>query len=174
MGSKVMSDFLLELPKSPEKEVFTVRNGDKYFGVITGENSLYVLKEEFDSPLRASNHARSLKRQHKIKTLIKNEKNTFVTTNTFKLLRNSRLYTEAEMASQTGLKFREVWIIVSPKGEFVSTMLSDQTVVTYVKDKDLAKTYRTYEEAILNLKTLDMVVKRGHSLRRFFERNDRA
>jgi hypothetical protein len=78
------------------------------------------------------------------------------------------------MASQTGLKFREVWIIVSPKGEFVSTMLSDQTVVTYVKDKDLAKTYRTYEEAILNLKTLDMVVKRGHSLRRFFEKNDRT
>ncbi len=53
-------------------------------------------------------------------------------------------------------------------------MLSDQTVVTYVKDKDLAKTYRTYEEAILNLKTLDMVVKRGHSLRRFFEKNDKA
>jgi len=34
-------------------------------------------------------------------------------------------------------------------------------------DKDDAEFYKTYEEASLKAKTLDMTVRRGHKLRRF-------
>jgi hypothetical protein len=37
-----------------------------------------------------------------------------------------------------------------------------------------AKVFKNYEDASAFLKTLDMVVKRGHSLRRYFVRNEES
>lgn len=163
---------LLQIPKNPEKEVFTVKHNGNYYAVVTGDDVLYVSPEVFDSPLKASNHARSIKRQHKIDVKIKKDQKTKVLNNTTKIPRKNKLYTEAEMASETQLKFREVWIILDPWGRFAKTIIKNNTVVEYASDKESAQRFGSYEEAILQLKTLDMVVKRGHKLQRFFERKD--
>lgn len=73
------------------------------------------------------------------------------------------------MASETKLKFREIWVILSPAGLYAANIITDNTVVTYEENKDDAQRFRTYEEAIIQLKTLDTVIKRGHRLQRFFE-----
>lgn len=163
-------DNLLEIPKTPEKEIFTVKHNGKYYAAITGEQSIFVSPEIFDSPLKASNHARALKRQHNIDVKIKKDEKTKVVNNTTKILRKKQLYTEAEMASETKLKFREVWVIVGPTGKYATNILTDKTVADYVVNKDKAQTYRTYEEAIITLNVLDKVIQKGHQLRRFFER----
>ena len=163
---------LIEIPKHPDKEVFTVKVDNRYYAVITGNDSMYMIPEMFDSPLKASNHARSLKRQLKIDVNIKKEQKTKVLNNTTKILRKKQFYTEAEMASETRLKFREVWLIVSPDNRYVGQVLKDNEVVKYVESQNYAFAFKTYEEATLNLKTLDMVVKKGHKLKRFFERRD--
>lgn len=171
MGSQVIKA-LLEIPKNPEKEVFTIKHNGEYYAAIAGDSSVYVCPEAFDSPLKASNHARAVKRQHKITVNIKKQEKTGVSKNTPKMIRRNRLYTEAEMASQTELKFREVWLIVGPNGNYAGEVLTKDKVVSYVADKESANTYKTYEEAIITLNVLDRVVKKGHQLRRFFERKD--
>lgn len=163
---------LIEIPKHPEKEVFTIRIDNLYYAVITGHDSIYMSPETFDSPLKASNHARSLKRQLQIDVKIKKEEKRTVVNNTTKILRKKQLYSEAEMASETKLRFREVWIIVGPNGKFATSIIQNNTVVNYANNKEEAQRFRTYEDAILQLKTLDMVVKRGHRLQRFFEVKD--
>ena len=163
---------LFVIPKHPNKEVFTVKLNDKYYAVIMGDDTIYMSPETFDSPLQASNHGRALKRQLKIDVKIKKKQKPKVLNNTVKILKRNRLFTEAEMASETRLKFREVWLIISPDERYVSEMLKNNTVVEYVSDDSLAHTFRTYEEANLNLKTLDMVIKKGHRLKRFFERRN--
>jgi hypothetical protein len=163
---------LLEIPKNPDKEVFTVKHNGSYYAVVTGDDVLYVSPEVFDSPLKASNHARSIKRQHKIDVKIKKEQKSKVLNNTAKIPRKNKLYTEAEMASETKLKFREVWIILDPWGRYAKNIIKNKTVVEYSSDKESAQRFGSYEEAVLQLKTLDMVVKRGHKLQRFFERKD--
>lgn len=163
---------LLVIPKHPNKEVFTVKLNDKYYAVITGDDMIYISPEVFDSPLKASNHARALKRQFKIDVKLKKEQKPKVTNNTTKIRRKKEFYTEAEMASETKLKFREVWLIVSPDDRYVGEMLKNNSVVSYVDNKSYACSFKSYEDAILNLKTLDMVIKKGHKLKRFFERRD--
>lgn len=161
---------LLEISKNPEKEVFTVKHSGKYFAVITGEKSVYVCLEEFDSPLKASNHARALKRQNNITVNVKKQEKLSVSKNTATISKKNKLYTEAEMASQTKLSFREVWLIVSPDGLYASELLENNEVVKYKKNLNDAQTFKTYEDAHMYLTTLNMVVCCGHSLRRFFER----
>jgi hypothetical protein len=73
------------------------------------------------------------------------------------------------MSSRPHLKFREVWVILSPRGEFVEKAIEDATLVQYRKDRKKAEIFKSYEDALFKLKTLDMVVKKGHYLRRFFE-----
>lgn len=163
---------LIEIPKHPDKEVFTIKVDNRYYAVITGNDSIYMIPEMFDSPLKASNHARSLKKQLQIDVKIKKEEKRTVVNNTTKILRKKQFYTEAEMASETRLKFREVWLIVSPDNQYVGEVLKNNEVVKYVESQGYAFTFKTYEEATLNLKTLDMVVKKGHKLKRFFERRD--
>lgn len=163
---------LLQIPKNPEKEVFTVKHNGSYYAVVTGDDVLYVSPEVFDSPLKASNHARSIKRQHKIDVKIKKEKKTKVLNNTTKIHKKKQLYTEAEMASETKLKFKEVWLILSPDGKFASNILVNDKVVNYVKERNSAQVFKTYEEASITQNVLDRVIKKGHQLRRFFERVD--
>lgn len=163
---------LLEIPRNPEKEVFTVKHNDKYYAVITGDDKLFISSELFDSPLKASNHARSLKRQRNINVKIKKEQKTKVFNNTTKILRKNQLFTEAEMASETKLKFREVWVILSPAGFYAKNIIQNDTVVDYSAERNDAQVFNTYEEAVIQLKTLDIVVKRGHKLQRFFIKRD--
>jgi hypothetical protein len=160
---------LLEIPKNPDKGVFTLKHEGKYYGAITGDTSVFVSPVVFDSPLKASNHARSLKRKNKINLSIKKQNNVDATKNTYKIARENCFYTEAEMASRTDLKFREVWLIVNLEGKYASQILSNNNVVKYVNKKEKAQSFKTYEEAQTHLKTLDTVVRRGHTLRRFFE-----
>jgi len=161
---------LLEIPKNPEKEVFTVKHKGKYFAAITGDKSVYISQEGFDSPLKASNHARALKRQNNIVVNVKKQEKSNVAKNTATIAKKNKLYTEAEMASQTKLSFREVWLIIGPDGLYASNILTNNEVVKYEKDKDKAQMFKTYEDAHMSLTTLNMVVCCGHNLRRFFER----
>lgn len=161
---------LLKIPTNSEKEVFTVKSGITYYAAIKGEDCIYLSLKAFDSPLKASNHARSAKRELQNTPNVKKPKKNTQKANTRKITVKRQLLEEAEMTSATRLRFREVWLIVSPEGKYASKILSGKKVVTYVKDKNKAEVYSSYEDASVSLNTLDMVVRRGHSLRRFFER----
>lgn len=160
---------LVRIPRGPEKEVFTVRAGDRYFAFITGAEDIYLLEESFESPLVASNKARALKRQHKIQVNLKKTKKPAVQS---KLQPKCVLYTEAEVAKLTHLRFRETWLICAPKGGYVKKVMQDNKVVEYTNDNKEAKSFKSYEDAADYVKTLDMVVKKGHNLRRYFTRTD--
>ena len=159
---------LVSIEKNPDKEVFAVRINGAYHGAVTGENEIYLTAESFESPLKASNNARALKKKHQIKTDIKKFETFKKSPAAPKIVRSVYLYTEAEMASITHLRFREAWVIVSPTGDFVIDPKRPGMITEYVKTKEKAKIFPSYEAANLRLKTLDMVVKRGHTLQRFF------
>ena len=84
-----------------------------------------------------------------------------------KLLEQPILFSEAAMASIPTLDFYEIWVIENPKGLYVCTFLKNKKIVDYCSNKEDAEFYKTYEEASLNAKTLDMTVQRGHRIRRF-------
>lgn len=157
---------LVQIPKNPEKEVFTLRAGEHYFAFITSEDSVFLVTEPFKSPLIASNKARSLKRVHKIQV---NLKKTEKPKTASKLQPKCVLYTEAEVAKLTHLRFRETWFILAPKGGYVKKVMEDGEIVEYTQDIKDAREFKSYEEASDYLKTLDLVVRLGHGLRRFFK-----
>ena len=160
---------LVKIPRGPEKEIFTVKSGDQYFAFITGAEDIYLIDEPFKSPLVASNKARALKRQHKIQVNLKKTKKPAAQG---KLQPKCVLYTEAEVAKLTHLRFRETWLICAPKGGYVKKVMQDNKVVEYTNDNKEAKSFKSYEDAADYVKTLDMVVKKGHNLRRYFTRTD--
>jgi hypothetical protein len=156
---------LLELDKSSDKEVFTVKVDGEYYAVINGEDKFYIVPEKFKSPLVASNTARKLRRERKIKfELTKANKKT----SKAKIAEKLRIYTEAEVGHLTHLKFKEAWFILAPNGQYVRSVMKNKKVVEYAKEVDNAKIFPTYEDASDYVKTLDLVIKRGHTLRRFF------
>jgi len=157
---------LVQIPRNPEKEVFTLKAGDHYFAFITSEEGVFLVPETFSSPLVASNKARSLKRVHKIQV---NLKKTEKAKTPSKLQPKCIFYTEAEVTKLTHLRFRESWFIVAPKGGYVKSVMEDNKVVEYAKDLSKAKDFKSYEEASDYMKTLDLVVQAGHSLRRYFK-----
>jgi len=163
---------LISIEKNPEKEVFAVKINGFYHGAVTGKNEIYLTTESFESPLKASNNARALKKKHQINADIKKFETFKKSPVATKIVRTVYLYTEAEMASITHLRFREAWVIVSPTGGFVVDPKKPGMITEYVKTKEQAKIFSSYEAANLRLKTLDMVVKRGHSLQRFFIKVD--
>ena len=159
---------LVKLETNKDKDIYTVKMGTCYHGVVVGDDTLYVTEEAFESPLKAANAARKLKRENKIIRTIKKKRDLeqpFIQT---KITRVEKLYTEAEVAALTHLRFRETWVILSPNGEFVKNMLKDKNVVNYCKNKSDALTFTTYEDASVNQKTLNLTVRNGHYLRRFF------
>jgi len=159
---------LIKLYINDDREIYTVKISENYHGVVVGDETLYVTAEAFVSPLKAANAARKLKRENQINRTIKKKSDVNNTVIQTKIHRVKKLYTETEVASITHLRFREVWVILSPKSEFVKTVLTWNKVVEYSKKKEEAKTFRTYEEASDFQKTLDRVVKMGHTLRRYF------
>jgi hypothetical protein len=160
---------LLAVPKGNVKDVFTLKNDGKYFGVIEGQDNFFVCLTEFDSPLKAANHARSLKRKHKIGSAADILKKSEAPKIRPKVQKKKKLFTEAEVATRTHLRYREVWVITNPAGKFVVESIKNKTLVKYSDNKDSAEVFNTYEEALFTLNTLDMVVKKGHQLRRYFE-----
>lgn len=159
---------LVKLQTNSDQEVYTIKINERYHGVVVGDETLYVTKKAFESPLKAANAARKLKKENKISKTIKKKRDADITFIQTKIHRVKKLYTETEVASLTHLRFREAWVILSPKGEYVKTVLSSNKVVDYCDKKEQAITFKTYEEASDYKKTLDTVVKTGHSLRRFF------
>jgi hypothetical protein len=161
---------LLAVPKGNVKDVFTLKNNGKYFGVIEGEDNFFVCLTEFDSPLKAANHARSLKRQNKIGSAANTLKKLEAPKIRSKVPKKKKLFTEAEVATQTHLRYREVWVIMNPDGKFVVESIANKTLVKYSGERGNAQVFKTYEDALFTSNTLDMVVKKGHQLRRYFER----
>jgi hypothetical protein len=159
---------LVKLYTVDDREIYTIKINASYHGVVVGDDMLYVTDEAFESPLRAANAARKLKRENKILRTIKKKSDMVNTVIQTKIRRVKKLYTETEVASLTHLRFRESWVILSPKGEYVKVVLSGDKVVEYCVNKDQAKTFKTYEEASDYQKTLDRVIKTGHTLRRYF------
>jgi len=160
---------LARFSKNPEKEVFTVKADGVYLAVINGEDDIYILPELFNSPLIASNRARALKKQHKIEVSFKKGSKQ---TKEVKVKQNFILYSDAEVAKLTHLRFKEAWLILSPNGQFVEEVLNKDSVVKYTKKVNSAKVFKSYEDATSFIKTLDMVIKKGHGLRRYFIRSD--
>lgn len=160
---------LLAVPKGNVKDVFTLKNNGKYFGVIEGEDNFFVCLTEFDSPLKAANHARSLKRQNKIGSAANTLKKLEAPKIRSKVPKKKKLFTEAEVATQTHLRYREVWVIMNPEGKFVVESIANKTLVKYSGERGNAQVFKTYEDALFTSNTLDMVVKKGHQLRRYFE-----
>ena len=72
------------------------------------------------------------------------------------------------MAKLTHLRFREAWLILAPQGGYVENVMENKKVVEYTEDAGKAKVFKSYEDATDYVKTLDMVVKKGHTLRRYF------
>lgn len=159
---------LIKLSTLCDKEVYTVKINDTYRGVVTADDAIYITEAVFSTPLQAANEARKLKRIHKISRNIKKNDNTTKKAIKTKITRAKRLYSEAEVAQITHLKFREAWVIVSPDGVYVSEVLKEETIVNYCKSKEDAQTFKTYEDACMYQKTLNLVVKNGHTLKRFF------
>jgi hypothetical protein len=159
---------LVKLEVNPDREVCTVKLNSAYHGVIVGQESLYLTDESFDSPLKAANSARQLKRTNKIDLNIKKNQQSLKLKFQSKILKVCKLYTETEMADTTNLRFRETWVILSPSGKFVKSVLKENKVAEYSGTKENAMLFKTYEEARMKQNTLNMVLKQGHSLRRFF------
>jgi hypothetical protein len=159
---------LVKLKTQSSKEVCAVKLFAGYHGVVIGDDEIYVTNKAFRSPLHAANAARKLKKEHKIIKNIKKKNDTINTIIQTKICRVKKLYSEAEVSTLKHLRFREAWVILSPGGEYVRTVLTQNRVVDYCSNRDQAKTFKTYEEASDFQKTLNRVVKTGHCLRRFF------
>jgi len=181
MGSEMMEPF--KISKNPTKEIFTVQTSDgKYFGVIQSDNDLHILPQPFDSPLKASNAARSAKKKFNIqmsivsdmtqtpsKSHVKNYQDAGVSEFRTTIRRGKNLYSETEMKAKPYLRFREVWLIVSPAGStYVKRSLCSGVIAEYCKNQEQAEVFKSYEDATYRLNTLDMVLKKGHKLRRFY------
>ena len=160
---------LVKIEKAAEKEVFAIKLGKTYVAVVNADDGLYFLPSLYESPLVACNAARAEKRKNSIKLNVKKKVNSAQSKKSTKIAKVNSLYTEEEMSSRPYLKFREVWVILNPRGEFVENAIQGETLVMYNGKKEKAEVFKSYEEALCTMKTLDMVVRKGHYLRRFFE-----
>jgi len=160
---------LVKIEKAAEKEVFAIKLGKTYVAVVNADDGLYFLPSLYESPLVACNAARAEKRKNSITLNVKKKVNSAQSKKSTKIAKVNSLYTEEEMSSRPYLKFREVWVILNPRGEFVENAIQGETLVMYNGKKEKAEVFKSYEEALCTMKTLDMVVRKGHYLRRFFE-----
>lgn len=171
-----LMESILSIPKTSDKEVFTLRSNDKYYGIVQGADEFFVCPEVFDSPLKAANHARSMARQlraeNRLVTVEPVAKQKTVPANRSKVSKKKQLLTEAEVANSTHLRFKEVWVILNADGRFVAEAIRNKTLVKYSSKKENAVAFNSYEEALRTSTTLDMVVRKGHQLRRYFEKQN--
>jgi hypothetical protein len=162
---------LVQLKLNKEKEIQTIKLNASYHGVILVDENVFITEENFESPLRAANYARKLKKEKKINSCSKERQSSLKTKIKPKIIETIKLLTEADVAGHTPLHYREIWVIVSPSGTFVHQTLKEGSVVKYGSDRDKAQIFKTYEDAITMANTLNCVVKCGHTLKRFFIEN---
>jgi len=162
---------LVQLKLNKEKEIQAIKLNASYHGVILVDENVFITEENFESPLRAANYARKLKKEKKINSCSKERQSSLKTKIKPKIIETIKLLTEADVAGHTPLHYREIWVIVSPSGTFVHQTLKEGFVVKYGSDRDKAQIFKTYEDAITMANTLNCVVKCGHTLKRFFIEN---
>jgi hypothetical protein len=164
----IFANELTKIPDKTKKDVFAIRTQLGYHGGFRIDAEVYLTEEMFDSALRAANKARSLK-----KTFVKsvNIKKHETPKKMTKLATTPRLYTEAEMASHSKLKFKETWAIMSKDGLYVHSYLKNNKVAEYSSNRAKAEIFKTYEEALFRLRTLDMISPKRHVLKRFMVEN---
>lgn len=166
-----MSVDFVKLILDEQKEFRTVKLSGNHYGIVVSGNELCFTAEGYATPLQAANAARKLKKCKDDKPKAKKQKPVAKKADKVKNIKPVKLYTESEMAGLTHLRFREVWVILNLKGLYVESTLTKSKVVKYTKDKDKAKTFKSYEEARMMARTLDSVQAVGHSLKRFFVEN---
>lgn len=162
---------LTSVKLNKEKEIQAIKINAKYHGVILCSEEMLITSDSFDSPLKAANYARKLRKEKKIEPCVKKNQKALKVEIKSKITKTYRLLTEAEVVGHTHLNYREIWVIVSPAGKFVKETLKKSAVVRYDAEKDNAQTFKTYEEAITMVNTLNCVVQCGHYLKRFFIEN---
>jgi hypothetical protein len=162
-----------EVKLKKDKKIYTLKVGSLYYGLVWNEDeqAIYLTEDGAATAFQAANAARKLKKDKD--TGRSSTKKSTVCKNTDKVNKTNRvkLYSEAEMAGITHLRFREAWVITNIKGQYVETSLTPDKVVKYNKNKDKAQVFKSYEEACMLAKTLDSVQAVGHSLKRFFIEN---
>lgn len=153
-----------------EKPIGALKLNETYRGYCLKESELHFTVDVFANPLKAANAARQLEK--KLRTIEKkkiSKKPVKVT----KLV-GTKLYTEAELRAvdrnpAMKLRFRERWVIVSPSKLFVGPAKSKKEILSLTSNREKAELFNTYEAASDRMKVLDTVIRRGHSVTRFFE-----
>lgn len=167
-------DNIITIRKNSDKEIFTVRVNTMYHGIVQSEAEFFIANEGFDSPLKAANHARSMARklraENRLVAVEPAVKQKTVPAIRSRVSKKKQLFTEAEVATRTHLRFKEVWVILNIEGRFVMEAIKDKTLVRYCNSHEKALAFNSYEEALRTSTTLDMVVRKGHQLRRYFEK----
>ena len=154
---------LIQIPLS--KQIAAVRLGDQFYGVIRGQDDLYITRDHYDTAFKAANAARALKKEKKIKFIIASKHPDFTSTR----LPTATLLTEADIqAMGTPLRVKEVWVIQAPDSMYITSLRQHNTLMTTSADRKDALVFPTYESASLEVKTLEFVGKKGFKLRRFF------
>lgn len=153
------------------KELTSVKLNGAYYGLTFIDSGLSITSCGFATPLEAANQTRKLKKQKNVKAPVTKQEIPKKKTPKVVEKQQPKLYTETEMASLTHLRFREAWVIMNRKGMYVERALTKTQVVRYCSNREKAKAFKTYEEAIMLTKTLDSVQEVGHTLKRFFVEN---
>ncbi len=162
-------DSYITIRLSENKPVGTFKVNKKYQGYFFEKPELHVTTEAYDTPLKAANEARKLEKLLRKTEKKKIAKKAPIVTK----VRPKKLFTEAELATLTDssmrLRFRERWVVVSPHKMYVCEPTSPKEIVSLSASRNDAKVFNTYEDAMLEVKVLDSVVRRGHTVTRFWE-----
>lgn len=172
MGTKTKSasNISISLELTCEKPIGAIKLNETYRGYCLKETELHFTVDVFNNPLKAANAARQLEKTLRTTEKKKvNKKPVKVT----KLVR-AKLYTEAELRAADKnpamkLRFRERWVIISPSKLFVGPAKSSKEILSLTSNREKAELFNTYEAAMDRMKVLDTVIRRGHSVTRFFE-----
>jgi len=152
-----------------EKPIGAVKLDKNYRGYCLTESELHFTVEVYPSPLTAANAARKLEKLLRKTEKKKLTKKAPIVTK----VRPKKLFTEAELAelsdSSMRLRFRERWVIVSPHKMYVCEPSDKKEIISLSADRGNAKVFNTYEAAMIELKVLDSVIRRGHTVMRFWE-----
>jgi len=70
---------LICLKLDKNKDIQAIRMNALYHGVILSEKTVFITEENFDSPLRAANYARKLKKEKKINSCSKERQSSLKT-----------------------------------------------------------------------------------------------
>ena len=170
MATKSKNDVSISVNISTEKPIGAIKLGEDYRGYCLEDEKLHFTIDVFANPLKAANAARQLEKTLRNSKPSKDFKKPDKVTK----LVTKLLFTEAELRAANhnpamNLRFRERWVIISPSKLFVGTPKSKKEILSLTSDRNKAQLFNTYEAAMDRLKVLDTVIKRGHSVTRFFE-----